>query len=64
MKSEKQIEVEFIEKLRDLKYTSREDIHDKATLEANFKKHFERRRFHRLLLYLPHILVKQSEFYK
>lgn len=42
MKSEQQIEVEFIEKLRDLKYTYREDIRDKATLEANFKQHFER----------------------
>jgi type I restriction enzyme R subunit len=42
MKSEQQIEVEFVEKLRDLKYTYREDIRDKAKLEANFKEHFER----------------------
>ncbi|MBU7005881.1 type I restriction endonuclease subunit R [Phosphitispora fastidiosa] len=42
MKSEQQIEVEFIEKLRDLKYTYREDIRDKAALEANFKAHFQR----------------------
>ncbi|MBT2740745.1 type I restriction endonuclease subunit R [Bacillus sp. ISL-77] len=42
MKAEKQIEAAFIEKLRDLKYTYREDIRDKASLEANFKEHFER----------------------
>ena len=42
MKSEQQIEVEFVEKLRDLKYTYREDIRDKEKLEANFKEHFER----------------------
>ena len=42
MKSEQQIEVEFVEKLRDLKYTYREDIRDKVKLEANFKEHFER----------------------
>lgn len=42
MKSERQIEVEFIEKLRDLKYIYREDIRDKSALEANFKEHFEK----------------------
>lgn len=42
MKAEKQIEADFIEKLKDLKYTYREDIRDKASLEANFKEHFER----------------------
>ena len=41
MKSEQQIEIEFIQKLEDLKYTYREDINDKASLEANFRKHFE-----------------------
>ena len=41
MKSEMQIEVDFIKKLQDLKYTYREDIRDKTTLEANFKKHFD-----------------------
>ncbi len=41
MKAEKQIEASFIEKLKDLKYTYRDDIRDKATLETNFKKHFE-----------------------
>ena len=42
MKSEKQIELDFIQKLQDLKYTYREDIKDKASLEANFREHFER----------------------
>lgn len=42
MKTEKHIEAAFIEKLQDLKYTYRDDIRDKATLEANFKEHFER----------------------
>lgn len=42
MKSEKEIELCFIQKLQDLKYTYREDIRDKASLEANFREHFER----------------------
>ncbi len=42
MKSEKQIENELIAKLSDLKYVYREDIRDKDSLKANFKKHFER----------------------
>ncbi len=41
MKSEKEIEMSFIKKLLDLKYIYREDIRDKASLEANFRKHFE-----------------------
>lgn len=41
MKSEKEIEMSFIQKLLDLKYIYREDIRDKASLEANFRKHFE-----------------------
>lgn len=41
MKSEKEIEMSFIQKLQDLKYIYREDIRDKASLEANFRKHFE-----------------------
>ncbi|MBH5316506.1 type I restriction endonuclease subunit R [Paenibacillus sp. GSMTC-2017] len=53
MKSERQIEVEFIEKLRELKYTYREDIRDKVALEANFKKHFER---------LNRVKLSDSEF--
>lgn len=35
------IETAFIEKLRSLKYTIRPDIRDRATLEANFREHFE-----------------------
>lgn len=42
MKTEKQIETTFIEKLRDLKYTYRDDIRDKVSLEANFRAHFQR----------------------
>lgn len=41
MKSEKEIEMSFIQKLQDLKYIYRQDIRDKASLEANFRKHFE-----------------------
>ena len=33
MKNEKQIELSFIEKLKELKYIYREDIKDKASLE-------------------------------
>jgi type I restriction enzyme, R subunit len=42
MTSEKQIEESLINKLKDLKYTYREDIRDKVSLEANFKEHFQR----------------------
>lgn len=42
MTSEKQIEESLINKLEELKYIYREDIRDKAKLEANFKEHFER----------------------
>ena len=35
------IEDLFIQKLRDLKYTDRPDIHDRAALEANFREKFE-----------------------
>lgn len=42
MKYESQIEMAFIQKLQDLKYTYREDIRDKDSLEANFRNHFER----------------------
>ena len=38
---EEHIEDRFIEKLRDLKYEYRSDIHDKATLERNFREKFE-----------------------
>jgi len=38
---EKQIEQGLIAKLKDLKYTYREDIRDKAALEQNFRQKFE-----------------------
>ena len=41
MKNEKQIELSFIKKLKELKYTYREDIKDKTSLEENFRKHFQ-----------------------
>ncbi|WP_319475470.1 type I restriction endonuclease subunit R [Marispirochaeta aestuarii] len=42
MKKEQQIEEGLIAKLKDLKYTYRDDIRDKVSLEANFKEHFQR----------------------
>lgn len=53
MKAEKQIESAFIEKLKDLKYTYRGDIRDKASLEANFRQHFEK---------LNRVKLRDSEF--
>jgi type I restriction enzyme R subunit len=53
MKSENQIEMAFIQKLQDLKYTYREDIRDRASLETNFRKHFER---------LNRVKLSDSEF--
>ncbi len=38
---ERDIEDAFIEKLRDLKYTLRDDIRDRAALEQNFRQKFE-----------------------
>lgn len=38
---EQDIEAGLIEKLRDLKYTERPDIRDRASLEANFRQKFE-----------------------
>ena len=38
---EEHIEDAFIRKLRDLKYTDRPDIHDRASLEKNFREKFE-----------------------
>lgn len=35
------IETALLDKLRELKYTDRPDIHDRATLEANFRQKFE-----------------------
>ena len=42
MTFEKQIEESLINKLKDLKYTYRDDIRDKASLETNFREHFQR----------------------
>lgn len=53
MKSENQIEMAFIQKLQDLKYTYREDIGDRTSLEANFREHFER---------LNRVKLSDSEF--
>lgn len=41
MITERQIEQDLIAKLRDLKYTYRPDIRDRAALEANFRAKFE-----------------------
>ena len=41
MTTEQQIEQALIDKLGDLKYTCRQDIRDRTSLEANFRKHFE-----------------------
>ncbi|NLB65409.1 MAG: type I restriction endonuclease subunit R [Lentisphaerae bacterium] len=38
---EEDIEIRFINRLRDLKYTIRPDIRDRATLEQNFRAKFE-----------------------
>ncbi|MDD3162241.1 MAG: type I restriction endonuclease subunit R, partial [Bacteroidales bacterium] len=53
MRSENQIELSFIKKLQDLKYTYREDIRDKASLVANFREHFDR---------LNRVKLSDSEF--
>lgn len=39
---ESHIEASFINKLKELKYTYREDIKDKFSLEENFRQHFQR----------------------
>src|SRR5437660_1534559 len=39
--SERELEEELISKLKALKYVYREDIRDRATLEANFREKFE-----------------------
>ncbi len=41
MATEQQIEQALIEKLKGLKYVYRDDIRDRASLEANFRQHFE-----------------------
>ena len=39
--AESQIELDFIAKLGDLKYTYRQDVRDRAALEKNFREQFE-----------------------
>ena len=39
--SERQLEEELLEKLKDLKYAQRVDIRDRAALEHNFREKFE-----------------------
>jgi type I restriction enzyme R subunit len=39
--SERRLEEDLIAQLRDLKYTYRDDIRDRATLEANFRQKFQ-----------------------
>src|SRR3989304_5706002 len=41
MTTESQIEQSLIDKLKELKYSYREDIRDKAALEQNFRQKFE-----------------------
>lgn len=53
MTKEQQIENGLIAKLQDLKYTYREDIRDKASLEQNFREKFEA---------LNHVRLTDSEF--
>ncbi|WP_240811507.1 type I restriction endonuclease [Campylobacter helveticus] len=53
MKSEKIIEQNFIEKLKQLKYIYREDIKDRLSLEENFRIHFQK---------LNRINLSDSEF--
>ena len=53
MKNEKQIETGLIEKLQELKYTYRSDIKDKAALEENFRRHFQK---------MNQVRLRDSEF--
>ena len=53
MIKESEIEDKLIQKLQDLKYTYRDDIRDKATLEQNFRQQFEA---------LNHVALTDTEF--
>ena len=55
MTKENKIELDFIEKLQDLKYIYRSDIRDKEALNQNFRKKFEE---------LNHVNLSDSEFAK
>ena len=39
--TEQEIEQSFLEKLKELKYTYRQDITDRLSLERNFREKFE-----------------------
>ena len=51
--AERQLEEQFIENLRGLKYEYRQDIHDRAALEQNFREKFQT---------LNHVRLTDSEF--
>lgn len=53
--TEAQLEQQFIDCLKDLKYTYREDIRDRDALEQNFRKKFER---------LNYVTLTDNEFQK
>ena len=53
MKNEMQIELNFINKLKELKYVYRKDIKDRASLEENFRDHFQK---------LNRVKLSDSEF--
>ena len=55
IQTEAQLEQQFIEKLQDLKYTYREDIHDLDSLEKNFREKFNR---------LNYVTLSDDEFRK
>ncbi len=50
---ERQLEIELLERLRDLKYEHRDDIRDRASLEKNFRRKFE---------VLNHVKLTDGEF--
>ena len=51
--AERQLEEQFIENLRGLKYEYRQDIRDRAALEQNFRQKFQ---------LLNHVRLTDSEF--
>jgi type I restriction enzyme R subunit len=55
IQSEAQLEQQFLEKLQELKYTYRSDIHDLDSLEKNFREKFER---------LNYVTLSDAEFRK
>ena len=51
--AERQLEEQLIETLKGLKYVHRPDIRDRASLEKNFRRHFES---------LNHVRLNDAEF--